>query len=987
MNYLASLVDADYYLSVNLDVAIAGLEPVQHYLENGWREDRPPNPLFDFAFYKKQVSDSLTIPVLAHYLKFGSAAGLTLHPLFDRNYYLQRYPAVIEIGIDPFIYFVVKGGRDLHSPHPLFDANFYAVQLGTDRSNMANPLCHFVLTGWKQGVDPHPLFDTAHYLSQAAPYESINIPALVHYVLYGATAGRSPHLWFDPVYYCEQAGLVADPLQHFLLEGWRVGYNPHPKFNTRYYLDQNPDVDVARINPLIHFILRGAEEGRSPCPEYSRAFMLAHKPETDQPCWRVVMDTPAIPASSLVDFLSWRYEGCEFKWMWSDPRLKPEFDDPARPSIRTLNTLVTEINDLARLLKTRRKVNVSIIVPAHNKLIHTLACLRSILYAGSRYSFEVLVADDASSDATPRILAKLTSPIFKVFSNGSAQGFLRNCNSVAAQAEGDWLVLLNNDTIVLPGWLDELIDTLVKNLDIGLVGAKLLYPDGSLQECGGVVWRDGNAWNIGRSQDPRMPIFSYQREVDYCSGAAIAVPRSLWESLGGFDDRYSPAYYEDTDLAFRVATAGYRVVVQPLAGVVHFEGISHGKELSSGIKRYQEINRGTFLKRWKDTLSQHPRAPKAVNYEAFEIKKKTILVIDAETPRPDQDSGSNDTFQYIRALLQFGYHVIFVAQNCLYLGRYTQDLQRLGVECHYAPYSLSLPQVVKEQGARLAAVLVFRHYVANDLLPSLKAYAPGAKVVLQTVDLHFLRETRQAALTKERAEIDRAERTKQEELAVIEQVDATILLSHYEMRVVHKLRPEARLHCIPILRETPPLFAAPSRSRKGLMFLGGFRHPPNLDGIHWFVEQVWPLLLEKGFKDKLMIVGSDPPVEIKRLESRNIQVLGYVESLDSVFARCRATIAPLRYGAGLKGKIISSLSYGVPCISTPIGVEGSGLRAGQHVLVGNDAKEIAAQILRLYADDALWMHLAQNGRKYFDKRFSTQAVFPKIRKLFRELGV
>lgn len=987
MQFLAAFVDADYYLAVNPDVAAAGVAPVQHYLEHGWREDRSPNPLFDFAFYKKQLSEPLTIPVLVHYLKFGAVAGLKPHPLFDRKHYLLRYPDVVKAGIDPFVYFVGHGGRHLHSPHPLFDADFYLGQIGVDQANVLNELCHYVLEGWQRGLNPHPLFDTAHYLAQAEAHEVIDYPALVHYVLYGALAGRSPHPLFDPVYYRDQVGPVADPLQHFLLEGWRLGYNPHPKFDTRYYLNQNPDVAQAGVNPLLHFILHGAEERRSPCQEYSHFFMLTCEPEKDRPRWRVILDTPALPASSLADFLSWRHEGSETQWVLSDPRLKVGFDDNAKPATRTINALVAEINDFTHLLKARRKVDVSIVVPVHNKLIHTLACLRSILHAGSRHSFEVLLADDASTDATQKTLAKLTSPIFKVFRNESAQGFLRNCNAVATQAKGDWLVLLNNDTIVLPGWLDELIDTLAGNSDIGLTGAKLLYPDGSLQESGGVVWRDANAWNIGRGLDPRMPSFSFLREVDYCSGAAIALSLSLWDRLGGFDERYSPAYYEDTDLALRVNAAGYRVVVQPLAGLVHFEGVSHGKEVSSGIKKYQEINRRTFLTRWKQKLAQHPRVPRAVKYEAIALKKKSILVVDAETPRPDQDSGSNDTFQYIRALLQFGYHVIFVAQNCLYLGRYTRDLQRLGVECHYAPYARSLHQVLKEQGTHLAAVLVFRHYVAQELLPTLKRAAPKAKVILETVDLHFLREARQAALTQESAEIDRAEKTKQEELAIIDQVDATILLSQHEMRVVRKLRPKAKLHCIPILREMPPLPLTPLKSRKGLMFLGGFRHPPNVDGIFWFVEQVWPLLMKKGFDGKLMIVGADPPAKVRQLASRNIQVLGYVETLDPVFAKCRATIAPLRYGAGLKGKIISSLSYGVPCVSTPIGVEGSGLQDAQHVLVGKDANEMATQILRLYEDDALWTHLAENGRKYFDKRFSTQAVFPKIRKLFKQLNI
>jgi GT2 family glycosyltransferase len=983
----ASLVDHDYYTLRNEDVARSNFTAKEHYICFGWLEERSPNPLFDIKYYKNQFGSDCNTSALELFLKFGSSAAKSPHPLFDYSYYLNQHPRIANSKSDPLIYFISKGAKELHSPHRLFDVNYYLEQLSSHREEIANPLFHYLTEGYLLGFNPHPLFDTEHYLAQANTDEVIDYPALVHYVLYGAVAGRSPHPLFDPIYYCKQTGQIDDPLQHFLCEGWRLGYNPHPKFEISYYLEQNPDVAQAGVNPLEHFILHGAEEKRSPCREYPRSFMHANSLENDHPRWRLIFETPILPAVNLSDYLSWRYKTYETQWVLSDTRLQVSFEEKAKYSTHSIDALIAEINDLAGLLKTRRNVDVSIVVPVHNKLIHSLTCLRSIFYAGSEYSFEVLIADDGSNDATQKTLAKLTSPVFKVLRNGSAQGFLKNCNGAAAKAKGDWLVLLNNDTIVLPGWLDELIDTLVKYSDIGLVGAKLIYPDGSLQECGGVVWRDANAWNIGRSLDPRLPEFSYRREVDYCSGALIALSRLLWEEMGGFDERYSPAYYEDTDLAFRVREKGLKTVVQPLSSVVHFEGISHGKALSTGIKRYQNINRGKFLDRWKQQLKTQPHLPKVVNYASLAPLKKSILVVDAETPRPDHDSGSNDTYQYIQALLQFGYHVIFVAQNCQYMDRYTQSLQRCGVECLYAPYTLSLQQAVKDKGVRLAAVLVFRHYVARELIPALKTYAPQARIVLETVDLHFLREARQAKLAQEKVELDYPNKTRLEELAIIDQVDATILLSQHEMRLVRKLLPNANLYCIPILRENPAIQPKPLNSRKGLMFLGGFRHPPNVDGICWFVEEIWPLLIKNGFDGNLMIVGADPPKEVMRLASKRIRVLGHVEKLDDVFSKCRITVAPLRYGAGLKGKIISSLSYGVPCVSTPIGIEGSGLQNRKHVLVGKDAKGMADQILSLYYDDVTWLHLAENGKKFFEKRYSTQAVFPKIRKLLDQLGI
>ena len=169
----------------------------------------------------------------------------------------------------------------------------------------------------------------------------------------------------------------------------------------------------------------------------------------------------------------------------------------------------------------------------------------------------------------------------RIVTNDENLGFLRSCNRAAAQARGRYLVLLNNDTLVLPGWLDALLQTAKDGEDVGAVGAKLIYPNGLLQEAGGIVWQDGSAWNWGRGEDPEDPRFQYVRQVDYCSAACLLVPKALFDELGGFDDRYAPAYYEDTDLCFAIRARGKRVLYQPAAQVVHFEGVSHGTDESS----------------------------------------------------------------------------------------------------------------------------------------------------------------------------------------------------------------------------------------------------------------------------------------------------------------------------------------------------------------------------------------------------------------------
>jgi len=544
------------------------------------------------------------------------------------------------------------------------------------------------------------------------------------------------------------------------------------------------------------------------------------------------------------------------------------------------------------------------------------------------------------------------------------------------------VLFLNNDTVVTSGWLEALLRCFDEEPDAGLVGAKLVYPDGRLQEAGGVVFSDGSGWNYGRFGSPDDPRYGYLRDIDYASGAAIAIPRELFARLGGFDTRYAPAYYEDTDLAFAVREAGLRVVYQPAARVVHDEGTSAGTDTGAGMKAYQVRNRERFATHRAAALQARLPSSTLPAPATLHRGQRQILVLDALTPQPDHDSGSLRLVNLMRLLVEEGAHVVFMPANRAHAGRYTHALQQLGVETWYAPFARRAPAWLREHGPRFDAVLVSRHYVASEFLPLLRRHAPQARIVFDSVDLHYLRERRAAELAGDARLRQLAEQTRRAELSVIARADTTLVVSEAERSLLATDAPDARVELLSNLHRV----AGPGRpfaQREDIVFVGGFRHPPNVDAVRWFVESVFPRVREHLPRLRFHCIGSDVPDEIRAYSARGgVVVHGHVPDIDPYMDGCRVAIAPLRYGAGVKGKVNLSMAHGQPVVATSCAVEGMHLVDGRDVLVGDDADAFATQVVRLYSDAALWQRLSDAGLENVRRHFSLDSARDTVRRLF-----
>ncbi len=633
------------------------------------------------------------------------------------------------------------------------------------------------------------------------------------------------------------------------------------------------------------------------------------------------------------------------------------------------------------------KPTVSIIIPVHNKFQLTYDCVRSIIEHRAGATYEIVIVDDCSTDET--ILAKLVfdGPV-KIVRTERNMGFVGACNTGMRAAKGDYVVFLNNDTLVGDDWLGEMVGTFSRFDRVGIVGARLLFGDGRLQECGGIVWKDASAWNWGRSQSADDWRFRFARDADYVSGAALMISASLLNELAGFDPYFAPAYYEDTDLCFRVRQAGYRVMVQPAATIIHLEGQSNGTNTASGLKRYQVLNRDKFAKRWADVLQAHQPNGVDVPQALARYVKRRALFIDDTMLTPDQDAGSNAALQHIMSLQRLGFEVTFVpANNMTDIKPYSNRLEAQGVECIYAQNFWSLEDFVRRDKRSFDLIYLHRFSNADLYLQLCRGMRPDARIVYNVADLHSMREERAAEVDRRSGAFGaKASVSKDREFSLIASADAVIVHSSAEKTYLENHGIDADIHVVPWTIPMPADDAVPAfADTRDIAFIGGFRHAPNVDAILWFFKEVLPHLMKRDKTIRVKVIGSHMPEEFKQIDHPNIDVVGFVDNLDAELRRTRLTIAPLRYGAGIKGKVLSSLAAGIPCVMTAVAAEGIPLGGRLAALVADQPESFAQAIKHAYDNEEEWTQVSRLGRSLIDMEFSAARIDDRIKRLLINL--
>lgn len=610
------------------------------------------------------------------------------------------------------------------------------------------------------------------------------------------------------------------------------------------------------------------------------------------------------------------------------------------------------------------RVAVSFIVLARGGYRHTFTTLESILSQAEAVACEVLVVE-AGDQETRHMLVSLRG--IRVLS-GRERGPARTAHEAAGLARGDFLVFLRDGMVLTRDWARCMLDTFRRDPAIGLAGPQIVSEKGVILSAGGQTGGDDVPSERGRGKNPcGYSEYNTLRATNYCAPACLMMPRSLYGRVGGVGGSVAIDRIQAAELARSIQAAGRKVMYQGAARAVYFTSSpwfarDWGKQNRA---RTGGANHGRSGK--KQPARSPGREP-----TGGETRHRT-LVLDACMLTPDQDSGSLRMFRMLELFQSLSYEVGFMPVNLDHREPYVQRLQERGVEVLCAPYIGSVEAYLDRHAQDYDVIVLSRVEVADRYIDRVRRAAPEAFVMFDTVDLHFLREERMARLQGDRHLLDLAMKRREQELSVAGKADVTLVVSPVEQGVIEELSPGLAVAILSNIHEvhgSNTSFAG----REGIMFIGGFNHPPNVDAMRYFIGEVLPVICRSLGEVPVFIVGSNPSPEVQALASEQVHVTGYVKDVSGYFERCRLSVAPLRYGAGVKGKVNMSMSYGLPVVASRIAVEGMHLHDGVDVLVADDAQSFADSVVRLYRDPALWTRLSENGIRNIETHFSIAAA-------------
>lgn len=635
-----------------------------------------------------------------------------------------------------------------------------------------------------------------------------------------------------------------------------------------------------------------------------------------------------------------------------------------------------------------KEAKVSIVISGSNNIGRTLTCLKSIkLNLTNAIAIEIIVVDHGYSANAVRELEKIDG--IKIVKAVQSANFFESLLKAMESSAAAYVCLLSNETVVLQHWLEELVKTLESDESVGLVGSKSIHPSGLIKEAGGVIFNDGTPSLCGLYGDPNYYGFNYAREVDYCSVTSVLFKRDHYHEIAAQIGKYKSTNFTFVDFCMAIRhVLCKKVFYQPLSALVHFTlETSGGNLMGKSIKAQKLTQRKTFADRWESELQNYlpMNSTDTLKGSRKYNRGRKLVIIDSYLPRFDRESGSHRLYELIKIFKGLDFHLVFIPANGEAEQPYFNLLTRNGIEvvARYAGGRKFKKDIISS--SKTANYFWACRPQLNKRYGFLRNYNPAAKWFYDTVDLHYVRLEREAKLRSSRKILSKASRYKKLELSLAKTSDVTVCITAVEEQF---LKNEGILNTIvvPNIHPCPASLAKTAfDQRRDLLFVGSYDHTPNVDAVLWLCNAIMPIVWELHPTMKLHIVGNNPNKEVLALASERVIVQGFVAHIDSIFNSCRLFVAPLRYGAGMKGKIGQSLSFGLPCITTDIGAEGMDLVHGQSVLIANTAEEFANRIIELYLDENKWTKIQRNALASL-QNYSPNIVKEKLNVVFENLS-
>lgn len=606
-------------------------------------------------------------------------------------------------------------------------------------------------------------------------------------------------------------------------------------------------------------------------------------------------------------------------------------------------------------LPSSDRPRVSVLLVLFNQAGLTYSCLQS-LAAEHDVAFETIIVDNASSDRTAALLDRVEGAT--LIRNSDNEGFLLAVNRAAREASGDFLLLLNNDAVLLPGSLRAAVQRLDRTPDAAAVGGPILLWDGRLQEAGSIIWNDGSCLGYGRGDDPDAAPYGFVRDVDYCSGAFLMVRRDAFEALDGLDTDYVPAYYEETDLCVRLWERGQRVIYDPAVRIRHFEFASAGKRSDKAIE-LQTRNRAKFLAKHPDFLARQAAPDSStilIARQRLRPGAQRILFIDDRIPRRDLGSGFPRARDFLLSLLAQGHFVTH------YPLQFPQETARDGlpdtVEIMHGRGIDSFEDFFRERRGYYDTIVISRpHNMAafNRIATEHRDWLGRSTIVYDAEALFSLRDIARAELEGRKLSPAKCEQMITDELRISRTADRVVAVSEAEA-AQYRNHGHSRVHVLGHVhaahRDVPSF-----ESREGYLFVGAIHNAesPNGDSLVWFLRDIWPLLRARG-SCRLDVVGLCESDDVRRMaaHSEGVRLHGRVDAIEPFYDRARVFIVPTRFAAGIPHKAHEAAAHGVPMVTTSLIAQQLGWRDGIEIEVADRADAFAEKCRALHDSESRW---------------------------------